>query len=260
MSGLLFDDVGPITLEEWNDIKKDVYAMLSRAGVLEVEPVGSTGLKEVMGDIDLAVMHAENRQGLIRDLGGRFDLRKVGNDLVSIKYPLKGGRWVQIDLMEGNIDFLRWSRVGSTIDGIKNSCRAVLLNLILRFASERIPPEPQPEWERIRYALDFGAGLYVIRQTRRSKTEKPLKEWKTTQRVFVTNKPDDIAEVMFGVGFTAAQLCSLDGVIRALRSSSLWAPEQCEAVLSTFREELHELAKNNPSAYGDLSVVDALLR
>lgn len=259
VSGLLFDNVEPITIDELMALRLRLYATLNRAGVSSVAMVGSTGLKPMMGDIDLAVEHPKSRDDLFETLQESFQARKVGNDLVSIKYPLDKERWVQVDLMVGSIPFLTWSRAGSLDEGIKNASRALLMNTILRFASEHIPVTwENPLYDRTRYALDFGSGLYVIDQTRRGKTGIMLKEWKTLSRTFVSAEPQAILELMFGSG-DVENSYSFSGIVNALKASSIWAPETRNQVFAAFIAELKALDRRHPGAYGDPKKVEQLV-
>lgn len=262
MSGSLFPDVGPVSLHEWRSMTGSLYSRLFKAGATNVVPVGSTGLDGTMGDIDLAVECPAGRDGLMAALRGDFEVRKTGNDLVAIRYPVGGNRWVQIDLMVGDIRFLRWARAGSTDAGIKNSCRAVLLNVILRFLSESIDTTSYGEemnWSRKRYLLDFGSGLYIANQTRRGKTGM-LKQWKTLDRRLVTSDPHEIVEIMFGREFNEMDTRSFSGVIDALKRSPKWQSGNGQLVRSTFLLEVAQLETSKPGSYGDMVLIERLVR
>lgn len=261
LSGHLFDSVSTITLNDWHGIYPGLSAMLTSLGVTSIAPVGSTGIKPTMGDIDLAVEHPVSRDSLFESIQKHFLARKVGPDIVSVKYPLGDERWVQVDLMVGSIPFLTWSRAGSTDEDVKNSCRALLMNAILRFMSKTIPTtHDNPHYDRTRFALDFGSGLYISDQTRRGRAPGVvLKEWKTLSRTFVTSDPQQIVDLMLGPNVELKTTYSFSSFLQAFKDSPIWTKSTRKLIIDTFLLELEQLSLKRPGAYGDTKKVRHLV-
>jgi hypothetical protein len=260
MSGHLFPDVGPITLSELAELEPKLVTLLELAGAGQVTPVGSTGLKPVMGDIDLACNHLGLAEGLQDALPKRFQTKRVGTDLVSIRYPLDRKRWVQVDVMVGDVRFLSWARAGSQDPGIKGAARAVLLNAVMRYVSLMIFPPTDNELLRTRYVLDFGSGMYRVTQTKHSQRgSKLLKNWKTLDREKITDNPDSIVMRVFGNDVGAHATMSFSGVVNAMRQGPPWIDHLCW-ILPAIMREIQELDAEKPGTYGDLGAIASILK
>ena len=251
-----FADVRPITLErfhaEWPQLKRDLEAI----GLRGLEPIGSTGKKLVMGDVDVACWFSGSNEEAFKAIAQRFGkhtTRRVGGSIVSICYGADDPIY-QVDVMLGNPIYLKWARFGSSQDEshhdfspVKSVGRNVLLNVITRFISETKWPSDSP-LDRVRWSIDFDAGLYEVAQTKQGKT-RVLKDWKTTWRYFVSSDPNAIAKKVFGMGASAASTQTFEGVVAAL-SRSRWkklAPQ----ILQTFATEMRELVAKTPDLLGD---------
>lgn len=262
--GHAFEDVGPISLEDfkrvWPNIKKD----LTELGLTNVVFVGSTGKKPVMGDIDLAAEFSGTRDELFATASEQFghdNVTKVGANIVSVKYPItqQNDSFVQVDVMLGNTKYMSWSRHGtSTIPGhadfspVKGVVRNVLLNVVNRFASMKLFPGKTTEFDRTRYSVDFDRGLFKVVQTKRNKTpgKPPLKDWRTVERGLVSDDPDQIVEAMFGKGYKANDIKSFENTVEAIRSSDKLS-DVSHDILSTFVQELRNLVDKSPNILGD---------
>lgn len=254
MSGHQFPDVESVTLEEWSEFGPRFIDVLTGVGARRIVPVGSTGKKPVMGDIDLAVYHPEGRDGLYERLEKRFELKRVGHDLVSVRCPLDRTRWVQIDLMVGDPTFLSWSRAGSTDPGVRGAARAIMLNAMLRNLSPAATG-----LTRTRHVLDFGSGLYRVRQTRHGKKNNTLKEWKTLSRKLVTSDPDQIIKFLFGMSTqaTVESTKTVSGLVAAARASNKWT-YFIDTFLIEYLGEIKALDKKKPGTYGDLKAISQI--
>lgn len=271
--GHAFKDVKPVSLDDfkqtWLSLKDDLKTL----GCTNIEPVGSTGKKQVMGDIDVAAEYLGTRDELFdmaTDMFGAGSTQKVGPNIVSIRYPIYVGQaatddHVQVDVMLGKSSYLKWARFGtSTLRGhedespVKGVVRNVLLNVINRFTADELFPGEQSDLDRTRYSVDFDKGLFKVKQTKRNRTPgaAPLKNWRTVDREFITDDPDDIAQVMFGRGTSARDLRRFEDVIDALKRSKTLA-RVAPAVLSSFAGEIRELVSKSPHVLG--SDPDAVL-
>jgi hypothetical protein len=259
--GHAFSDVKPVTLEDfeevWPQLRSDVEAM----GATDVEHVGSTGKKPVMGDIDLAIKFDGNFDDLFhaaKTYFGDKNVMKVGGSVVSIRYGIDDEPF-QVDLMMGNPTYLRWSRFGtSTTQGhpdyspVKGVVRNVLLNAINRETASMTFPGKQSELERVRYSIDFDRGLFKVIQTKRGKDpdEKPLKNWKTVNRTFVSDDPDVIVGMMFGDNVVADDVRTFEGLVAALRGSRQLR-QVAPMILNNFTQEIRDLVLKTPEMLGD---------
>lgn len=260
--GHAFDDIKPIALNDFNAIWPKLKSDLELLGVTDVEPVGSTGKKQLMGDVDLAVAFEGGPSELFNAAStffGSKNVTKVGGTVVSVRYENNRTAPFQVDLMYGKPSYLKWSRFGtSTIEGhkdaspVKGVARNVLLNAINRHAAAIVFPGKQTELDRIRYNVDFDKGLYKVIQTKRAKLpgKPPTKDWKTLDRELVTDDPDEIAKIMFGDKVTSDKLRRFEDVVAALKSSPK-LKKIAPAILSEFTSELGDLVAKTPHMLGD---------
>lgn len=263
--GHAFDEVSPITLDElktsWPHIKKDLITL----GCKNVEFIGSTGKKSIMGDIDLAATTDLTQEELFqkaKNVFGSDSAKKVGSNIVTITYPIYDNsvlvKHVQVDVMIGNTDYLKWSRFGTSTDPkhkdfslAKGVVRNVLLNVVNRYAADLVFPGQQTELDRTKYIVDFDKGLYKVTQTRRNKIESkpPTKDWKTLSRTFVTDKPEKIAKIIFGKNIKANDLKKFEDVVDAIKKSynlEIVAND----IFTSFVKEIKEFVDKNAGALG----------
>ena len=257
--GKTFSDTSPVSLDAleatWPMLKDDLHVM----GVTDIQPVGTTFKKPVMGDIDLAVKYAAGKDELMSaasGLLGHDSVKKSGGDVVSIRYPVNDkrgrgtGEFMQVDLMVGDPRFISWGRFGpSPIKGhedyspVKGLVRNILFAVINRYAAERVFPGKTTKLDRVKYAIDFDKGLFKVTQTLRNKTpdKPPLKNWRTVSSELVSNDPDEIVKLMFGSDVTPADVRTFEGTVKALRESPTLG-DIAEEILETFAVEMREKA------------------
>ena len=237
--GHAFSDVEPIALEKfketWPHIKKD----LEKMGCTEITFIGSTGKKALMGDVDLAAAFAGTREEFYaraEKILGADSLQKIGSNIVTMRYPVKDaggvelGEYVQVDVMLGNPSYLSWARFGtSTIQGhkdyspVKGVVRNALLNTVSRIISEKEFPGEESNLDRTRYSIDLDKGLFKVTQTKRNKIpgKPPTKEWKTLDKVFVTDDPEKIVEIVLGKGIKAKDIRRFEDFVAKIMTSPL---------------------------------------
>jgi hypothetical protein len=243
----LFDDLKPITLERLNEVWPQLKCDLTAIGFTDLEFVGSTGKKPVMGDVDVAARFEGTTDEAYVKTAQYFTpicVRRVGGNILSI-YAWRGHPDpFQVDVMMGDPAYLRWARWGSSQDPnhpdfspVKSAARNLLLNVITRFISEAQWPM-ESLLDRARMSIDFDNGLYEVTQTKRGKDGRALKNWKTTYRYFVSNNPNTIVQRLFGKQATAEGTRTFEGVVAALRQSR-WkklAPQIMQAFASEVRD------------------------
>jgi hypothetical protein len=177
--GKAFDKARPIKIDDYGETLSSLRHDLEDLGASRIEPIGSTGKKQLMGDIDVAVEFdggAAELFDLASAVFGSENVKKVGGNVVSVLYPVHSTRQhVQVDLMVGDVGYLSWARAGSSTtkghpdySAVKGVVRNLLLNTISRFVSERVFTGKTTQLDRTRYAIDFDRGLFkIVQRTRR---------------------------------------------------------------------------------------------
>jgi hypothetical protein len=262
----------PITLADfkraWPTVKQD----LDQMGVTDITFVGTTGKKNVMGDVDVAGRFDGTRDELFdlaASLYGRDHVAKVGPSIVSMRIDGYAPKPFQVDVMLGNPSYLKWARYApSNIEGhlefspVKGLARNLLFNIITRFAAgKNFPGVQQSDTERTRYTVDWDRGLWKVVQTKRAaKGNKVNKEWRTLDRTMVSDDPDVIVQKILGKGHRAENLRKLEDVIAAIKKS----PELRDVkndILGSFAKELPEYGdKLGTNVEGIISYVRRLIR
>jgi hypothetical protein len=277
--GHAFSDVKPISIDDLGDTFERVKEDLTTMGCTSIEFIGSTGKKTIMNDIDLAIECDNSRDELFAmasDLLGSDSVTKSGSNTISMRYPIYShgtitSDYVQIDVMLGKTSYLKWSRFGtSTMPGhkdespVKGVARNILLAVVNRFIAGKLFGGKQTELDRVRYNIDYDNGLYKVVQTRKGLTPtKPLKNWKTIDREFISDDPDVIAAIMFGKGTKASDLTKIEDTIKAIKRSPL-LKDVANEILTTFASELRDSVSKTPHLLGDnpestLDYVDKLV-
>ena len=238
----------PITMADFKRAWPRVQQDLDQMGVTDIEFVGTTGKKQVMGDIDVAGKFDGTRDELFdlaATLYGRDHVAKVGPSIVSMRIDGYAPAPFQVDVMLGNPKYLKWARYGpSNIQGhpefspVKGLARNLLFNIITRFAAgKNFPGAQQSETERTRYTVDWDRGLWKVVQSKTGKSGKPVKNWQDVERKFITDDPDKIVQVVLGKGHKAENLRKLEDLIVAIKKS----PELRDVkddILGAFVQEL----------------------
>ena len=259
-----FDNAEQISLEEYQDTLPDLKRDLEALGAAHVEPIGSTGKKQLMGDLDFAVEFdggAAELFDLARAAFGPENVKKTGGSVVSVLYPVQSngrltGAMVQVDLMVGNVSYVSWARSGSStikhhvdFSAVKGVIKNLLLNVIARFASRKLLEQPDDPLERRRYAFDFDRGLFLQHQTKHSKRGGTLTNWKTLSAEMVTDDPDEIIEVLLGLPAAASAARTVESLIKLVRRSPT-LKSQAEELLDEFVISLQDTAERDPRLLG----------
>lgn len=245
--------VEPISMEDykasWPKIKSD----LENIGFKNIKPVGSTGKKPVMGDLDLAAEITEDFEIMYQRAADRFgqqSVKKVGANIISVVYPLSKDVNVQVDVITGDSKYISWARFGtSTIKGhpdfslAKGMLRNLLINSVLANFSKIVFPGMQTETDRTRYNIDFDRGLFKVVQTRRNKdpSKPPTKEWKTLERELISSNPDEIVRIALGHEFSAKDIRGFETLIDAVKESKILAPVSRD-ILQDFFESVERIS------------------
>lgn len=173
-----------------------------------VHPLGSTGQKLESGDIDLAI-DTDLDPRRIAEIVGELGFEKKlfpGLDQVSVLFPQHGPdelrlpRWVQIDLIKGDPEYLKWSHPSPADSKYKGFYTRAIANAIIRATtgehvnvSRGIFRGDDPEKK---YSTDLGS---LAKRIGRGWTSQDLtmsleKIWDKAKKTFSPEQLDQIRE------------------------------------------------------------------
>lgn len=231
-------------------------------------PVGSTGKKapgDSSGDIDMAI----SIKALQKSHGPKTEIElikilKAGSSriskevvqagqLVTFAYPIdnKDGKqeneFVQVDLfLTDSLEYSSWAYFSPSYkeSDLKGVYRNVLIGQILKVITSEIISDT----EQTKMVIDFKVGLIKNYQTIMGKTGR-LKGWKTINKDFVSNKPDEIAKIIFGdEKATARDTYTVESVLNYFKKSR-------------YKNKLSEVLKETIQAYVNMGLpVPAIIK
>jgi hypothetical protein len=139
--------------------------VLSRVGFDDHARLGSTGKKEISGDLDIAIFSnasdSQERKRIFSEIGKVVgtDSVKLSGSLIVVRYPISNGSgdYVQIDVMvtDSPLDEIEWLMSG-TGTGVKGVYRNLLLAYVAKMKTLSSTDDKQ-------YTVSFPGGL-VIKQ------------------------------------------------------------------------------------------------
>jgi hypothetical protein len=241
MGGEAFEDTQPIDLESYERLCITFFPILTVNGVSKIEPVGSSGKKSLMGDIDLAVECSVSRDKLADNLSQFVNVKKFGSGSISVRvpFPQGDGRHVQVDILVGDVKWLKWARNGAEKSEVKGVMRNLLINAVLREGCVG------DDIDRIRTAIDWDSGMYEVTQTKRGKNGL-LKNWKTTSNRLISSDPDFVVKHLFRFGYSCEDILRFEDVVEAVKMTV----PRSKQLLNNFVIEIEELAKKSPRLFG----------
>lgn len=250
--GHALSDMQPIPLENFNAEFPSIVSMLKSIGAEKVVPVGSTGKKSLMGDIDLAVETPMSIEQFQKSLENKVGAENVKRNVTVVSFAHDfDGIVGQIDLMFGNTNYLSWARVGTdpSKTPFKGIARNLLMNILARTLSEKVFQDQSDALNKKRYIVDMDRGLFINTQTKAGKNGKELSDWKTVNREFVTDDPDEIVAVLLGEEFASKDIVTFESMIDAIKNSkrtrSIYG-----SVVKQFVAELRTAATKKPDLLG----------
>lgn len=218
---------------------------------LRYEVVGSTH-KPLMNDIDVAVSiddlgkmigaKPEDRMTFWPKVESFFKAHKPkdipepsykvnkGLDQVHISAPIVGqdGKFVQIDLMLGDVGFMRDALSGAKDSQYKAIYRNLLLANILRFSHE---PTNDPNVTK-KYQFNWKKGLQAADlSTVGGKIEKG-----NIHTIY--NNMDDVAEFLFGSGVRFSDINTFEKLFKLLESPSFRYKSKKADIINGFNDDL----------------------
>lgn len=253
MGGHAFDNVSPVTIDEFLLCDLHIVEKLRASGVTRWKYVGTTGKKPVMGDIDIAVEFNGTRDELMKNLTqigiNHKNMRKFGSNMVSINWDLYDNdtKRIQVDVMIGDVEYLSWSRYANPSSAICASARNLLLNSWNRFNSVGTSKLTE------QFVLDWERGLMKARRTKLGKNGCELKAWKTIESTFISSDPHVISQTLFGNWSTgspisAAATMTFEGIVEVISET-----RDCilaEQFFRSFLKELPPLIEQTPHLLG----------
>lgn len=250
--GHALDDMKPIPIEAFDKEYSNLVGLLNRIGATKVVPVGSTGKKPLMGDIDLAVETELTIDEFQKELENTIGKDKVARNATVVSFAHNFGDIVgQVDLMFGKTSYLSWARAGTDPrkTPFKGVARNLLLNILARILSDQVFEKQSSDVSKKRYIVDFDRGLFVNTQTKLSKDGKPLKDWKNVSKEFITDDPQEIVSVLLGKDFTVDDTLSFDELVSAIGRSKL-VKKHAGIIVRQFVDSIRETAKKRPDILG----------
>lgn len=242
MGGEAFEDTQPIDLESYYRLYDEFASILFRVGAKEIAPIGSSGKKPIMGDVDIAVECDIDRDAFADNLSKFVEVKKFGSGSISarVPFPQCDGRYAQVDVLVGDLKWLKWARNGAEKSVVNGAIRNLLINAVLREGGSG------DDLDRTRLTIDWDTGLYEAVQTKRGKDGKVLKQWKTINSRLVSSDPDEVIKQLFRFGYTSQDILRFEDVVEAVKMT---VPNS-KQVLENFVVEAEELAKKSPRLFG----------
>jgi hypothetical protein len=185
--------------------------VLKPSGIPDYAPIGSTGKKDLAGDLDIAVplpdfddikAYKAKLLGSIKNILGASSVKMVGANL-AVAYPIIGmeDELVQIDLMFAkDLPSTSWLMMGHGNDKVKGVYRNLLLSLVAKRVGEAMST---PE-ENVKIAISYPAGLAIKKNNK-----------------FVGEKITDPAEILrvLKIDATPTEVESFEGLAQILKNS-----------------------------------------
>lgn len=186
--------------------------------------LGTTGVAESSGDIDIAIPDYKDKTVLVNQLTSwvkhyhpadpvRSWIHKTGIS-VHFRTPICGNEvlgYVQTDFMFGNVDWLKWSLRGETTPGFKGRHRHILLASIAKSRGYRWSPN---------------SGV-MTRDT----------------GIVLTSNPDAVANYILGQNASASDLESIDTIMSVMLKDANCAKAIAEAEETLSHEGLSLMEK-----------------
>lgn len=226
----------------------DVFSLLERLGASGMAPIGSTGKRELSGDIDIVAAYDGGRDALASALEAEYghdSVKRNGSRIVTIEHPFQDGT-VQVDIMVGDPNLIGWTRFGPSDDpssdehsGVKGMVRNLLLNAVTLVQSGAI----ERDGYRTRMTLDFDAGLKRVTQKRSGQ------RWVTIGSELISDDPDGIVAALFGERFTARDLKTFEAVVSAVKRSRE-TRANADKIFGEFMRQISQYATTSGTALG----------
>jgi len=248
MGGNAFGSVSSIDVDTLREEYRRIVIFLEGHGFSNVNAIGSTFKKDVMSDVDVVAEFDGTRDDayaeLLKDMS-EDQLRRIGSNIVSIAWQRADEKWVQVDIVVGNVDLVKWTRFGPFDSNFKGTMRQVFLSAILTAMSERDFGKEWTDDHRMKYVLDLDNGMFKVVQTKRGVRGGMLRKWKTIKRELVSRSPRDIVRIVFHGGVMPEDVLSFESAVYESKKSAQLRPIETR-IVEIFCEDVDEIAKKQP--------------
>lgn len=240
------------TLKEY---EKQILKPIFKLDLTKVSLLGSALKKTTpSGDLDIAMP-----EGKLKDTFDIFDDRAFLNKISEVlpidskinyggkqvytlfpqydKSGEKTNKLVQIDLMFGEVEYLKYSYHApkSEESKYKGVYRNILLATIARETkSDVVKDETGKEISRVRYVFNLNKGLLKVLETLK------VKNFQKGEREFITNNPDEIAKILLGKSFTREDTMSFEKLWDAIHKNNFIGRKNLKSIIDEFKESLLE--------------------
>jgi len=210
---------------------------LKPAGVMEYQPIGSTGKKSQSGDLDIVISSGDSdviefKNDLTSKLKktiGDNNVKLLGQN-IAVKYPIVGSNeFVQIDLMASpNITHTSWLMTGRRVSEVKGAFRNFLLNYVASL--QRTP--------RSRNVISYPGGLQKKELPLQFDPDDPKSKTKWQN---IGSKISEPVEILKAIGLDAnpEDINTFEDLVQYLLSVPAIAPR-----LSGFVDYIKDISYN----------------
>ncbi|WP_448191237.1 hypothetical protein [Azospirillum sp. sgz301742] len=265
MGGAAFPDVSPISIDRVDDTVASVGEHLNVPfSTLQEGYLGSTGKKNVSGDLDLGLQAGKfSRETVLEALKralGDENVRILPHNVVSARVPQAGSsKKVQVDLMVGELPWLKFS-YHSPAEGesdYKGLYRSQLLRAVAKsMRREDVDLDSGQIRALVGPRFDYQEGISTVRKGTRPK-ERGEGWTKTLEALspaefrelfprldfadLSIKNPTVAAEFLFGAGTHPSQLRSYELVSDLIARTK--SPDQQDRILRAYREIIQDRLK-----------------
>lgn len=187
----------PIYINNLVEFKQEIHSKLIRGlGIEQYEYIGSMGKRELMSDIDIAVIGDYSFvKSNIEKSGLEFKLSQ-GFNQISFGFPFKN-QIVQVDLMFS--ENLEWSKFiyysPNLLEG-ESKYKGIYRNLLFADILRAETKNWINETEYNQLTIQFNKGLFLTSKSHLSEKGNVLKTPLVLQSKFITNDPDEFLQIL----------------------------------------------------------------
>jgi len=237
--GVKRESVDPTLEHLFNNVLMDILDDLAGTPAVQAryEKLGSTGKREVSGDLDIAIFspsddpkiakqYKNNLATSLKRVLGDENVKLAGQN-VHVMYPIIGDEgYAQIDIMLGsNLKSMAWYMAGSGDTGV----RGIYRNLLLAFVAKKRSQEKSETVGRdIKISLGFPSGIQVKADGKEIRKR--------------TNNPDIILRLL-GIQAKQDEVATFESLTDVLKNSSF------RAALPEFKDYISHMIKADPDGY-----------
>lgn len=244
MGGKCFKDVVRIN-KEYIDLTVSKFKSTTGLSNVNLCYLGSTNKKPSSGDVDLGLEEIDNLEDkLVKNLG-RANVRKIGK-LITCRYPISNtNNFVQIDLLQGHIPWLKTLYHHSETTKYSGAHRNGAIRAVLRSFVSDVIYDNTDIISKKKYMWSPTNGLCYVHQYRTKNKDKYSKTWSTD--ILNTCKIDDIPSIIFNnKNATFNDIDSLESITEAINT---YYKNECEKIFKEIMIEFNTMKFDNEFIY-----------